>query len=481
MAVTNKKELDIRRNVNVFLQSGNVGGLTSSNYPMNISDVIMDSPNTEKGPTSYPVYPVNSVYDTYVVGVTGDYSNRVKTGDPVTIIRGEISNSYVVKSNLYNPDSDINLISLFVDRETTRTLDAFLGASGYNYASDDTFIVLNPCLEHSDDVSTLVSSFSCTVLPSLIDTFSLVVSWELDPIVKSTKLRWRSVPRNYSISTLDFYVGATGYYTEVPAAVVNSLTGRSAIVQLKASVYEINLADGGTGYSYASAQVVGDGSGASLSVSLSGTSVSSVNVDLGGTGYSYAPRVILSGDGYGASVSNVVMEINTVETVQQGGGYLTSPSVTVDPTYLAGTASVIYSTLSLANEGRVDYIRLDNGGSGYTGASVIVTGSHLSDESTAVVTVEDGVIKKIDVTYGGHGYTAASVAVVPDGTGSGATAAANIDIYSKWVYEDALYTEKTITIDNFHKNIPYEIQILASADDKFRGTAKYSKSFTFQY
>ena len=66
-------------------------------------------------------------------------------------------------------------------------------------------------------------------------------------------------------------------------------------------------------------------------------------------------------------------------------------------------------------------------------------------------------------------------------TGTGASAIANIDLYSKWVYQDINYLDKYVTLKGFNYNIPYEIEILASQDPQFRGLLKYTNTSHFLY
>jgi hypothetical protein len=192
--------------------------------------------------------------------------------------------------------------------------------------------------------------------------------------------------------------------------------------------------------------------------------------------------VVITGDGTGGQASVNKIIINGLNVIQTGGGYMSTPIVTVDDIYLITGGVEIQATLELKNAGRVDYFRVIDGGSGYTGASVSVSGSGSSDEATGTPIIKDGIITDIIVNYNGNDYVSASVAISPYGTGgTGASAIANVDIYSEWVYESPMYEEKEITLTGFKYNIPYEIQILASIDQKFIGENKYSTSIPFQY
>jgi len=478
---TNTKKVDLKRSINSAIQTGNLpDGATVSKFPIHKADVSLGNPNVIGGPTAYPQYPLNTLTEGYIVGLTGDFRDRILTGSFFTIGRGNIRKTYSVKSNIYEPLSDQTTLSLFTSRENISPLDEFIGSTGYPVPSADSFLILNSTLEASKPSPSLLVNFSHKLYLTLTDTFSLEATWETVPSVKATRLRWRSVPRMRNVSNLSFSVTTPGYYTEIPSASIVSTTGRSAQIQLSGEVFGVNLGAGGTGYTTASAYAFGgNGTGASFSVGLSGSSVDTITVISGGT-YTSAPNVVITGDGAGATVSSLVMLINGVQTLQQGGNYLSAPSVVVDTNYLVSTEVEVQSSLSLDNGGRVDYIRILDGGSGYTGASVSISGGTVN--ANAIASIIDGKISDIKVVYEGIGYTAASVTITPTGTGgTGASAYANVDLYSEWHYENPLYLEKTKLISGLKTNVPYEIQILVSEDERFRGSIKYSDSFYFQY
>ena len=478
---TNIVNVDLNRSINSAIQTGNLpSGASVSKYPIHKADVSLGNPNVIGGPTAYPKYPMNTLTEGYVIGLTGDFRDKILTGDPLTVGRGSVRSPYTVKNTIYNPSTNQTTLSLFSTRETVKPLDSFVGASGYPVPSPDAFLILNSETEISDRIPSLLKSFDYKLYLASTDTFSLLVNWEIDPSVKATRLRWRSLPRQETVSTLSFSVTTPGYYTEIPTATVISSTGRSAKIQLLGEVYQINLGTGGTGYSSASAYAIGGGTGASFSVGLSGGAVDTITVTAGGN-YSSSPSIVITGNGTGANVSSLVMEVTGVQILQQGGNYLSAPSVLVDSNYLVSTEAQITSFLSLENRGRVDYVKIISGGTGYTGASISIVGGS-GGTATGTATVTNGEITDIKVTYGGLGYTAASVTITPTGTGgTGASAYANVDLYSNWQYEDPLYLVKTKTISGLKTNVPYEIQILVSEDDEFRGKIHYSDSYYFQY
>lgn len=476
------------------LQTGTIPtGVTSSGskYPINVPDVSIDDPNYFYGPTHTPFVSMLSVTSNFNVRLDGDWSGKIKTGDPIEIVRGSIRNEYSIRTSVFDPGATCTNLSLSNLPGVVQLLDSFIGSTGYDNPSYDSYIALARAQEspNSPDFS-LVKSFSVQMVPDENpDTFSLNTSWKVDPSVKATRMRWRSVPRNSSVSSLSFAVSSQGIYSQLPSATVQSSSGRKAEIQITGSLVAVGVSAGGTGYTSAFAYSVGGGgTGASFSVSISSGQVNGISVVAGGTGYSSLPSLVIVGDGSGASAQVSQIITSGVNIVQQGGNYLSVPTVAVSSQFLVGlTASQITASLSLSNQGRVDYLRVLNSGAGYTGASVGITGSLYFDNATAVAEIEDGSITNIRLTYSGHGYNGSTaspiVSISATGTGgSGASAIANVDIYSKWVYESpSSFNEFSRVLSGFKYNVPYEIEILASQDQYFRNLVKYVQNTNFQY
>lgn len=80
------------------------------------------------------------------------------------------------------------------------------------------------------------------------------------------------------------------------------------------------------------------------------------------------------------------------------------------------------TTITAIDTGMVDVVIVDEGGTGYTTASVTLTGGGGSG-ATATATILDGVIVAIEVTDAGTGYTSApTVGITGDGSGATGTA-----------------------------------------------------------
>ena len=485
---TNIKTLNVDRVIRDSIQTGTIPvGVTASDskYPLNTSDVIYGNPNGVH--SLYPLYPVDEVREDFTIKVTGDWSNGIKTGDPVMIKRGNVKNLYTVRKSVYDSVTNTDTITLFSTRDDVKSLDAFLGSTGYPLVADDTFVLFNRGVESPNNRNQLLRSFNYKMSATDSDTFSLNTSWDIDPTVKATRLRWRSTPRVEHKSTLNFSIGTVGTYKDVPSVKLNSNSGRSANVILKSSISGAYIGPTSRGAGYTTADIIltsVGGTGVSLSPNIIGGEIVSVSILAVGSGYTSYPEITITGDGIGAQIDYLLFEINDIVCTDQGGDYLSVPEIVVDQTSLLMPSSkvVINCTLSLANTGSVDYIRVLNGGSGYTGASVSITGSSTSQNATATATIIDGSITSVKVLDGGRGYTGASASILPIGlSGAGAVLSANVDLYSEWVYEDIVYTDKKKVISGFKTNLPYEIQIITSSDEMFRGLVKYSDSYTFQY
>jgi hypothetical protein len=483
---TSTVKLSIDTAVNVSLENGTIPSGVSgpgAKYPIDAAGVSIFDPNDLYGPTYSPYVNIEQVFDTYKVQINGDWTGKVRAGDVVQVSRGTLDGEYTVQTVYANSLTSKTLLSFSTTRDVVSLLTPFIGLTGYPSASSDVFLKLSRRVENPNTSSTLLRNFYVTLQDDKTrsDGFNATVYWDVDPSVAVTRIRWRSVPRSTVTSTLYFNVLTQGYYSQIPRATLISNTGRSGQVRLSGSVNTVSVATGGSGYSTAYAIASGGGgTGASFSVSLSGNSVSSIAVTTGGTGYTSVPTVTIYGNGSGASASVSVMRVNGASVAQQGGNYLTGPTVSVDSTYLVGAPVVIGSTVSIANMGRIDYVRVVDGGTGYTGASIGIAGGSVNATATAEIT--DGVITNIILNTSGYGYTASSVTITPSGlSGSGASAVANIDLYSQWVYESPETSSKSKTISGLKYNIPYEIEILVSQDELFRGVMKYSEPLFFQY
>lgn len=104
--------------------------------------------------------------------------------------------------------------------------------------------------------------------------------------------------------------GGTAYGESDYVLVADNFTGSGATVELDitAGVLSVDSFTGGTGYSVGSIIVVGDGTGAELTPTLTGGVLSGVTVVSGGTGYTWAKAFVFSS--VAAAAGTIVLEPN---------------------------------------------------------------------------------------------------------------------------------------------------------------------------
>lgn len=138
-----------------------------------------------------------------------------------------------------------------------------------------------------------MSGLQYYVLTSSNDVFKCLsnnngsVSTEEPTIINtntSDGYKWRWL---YNIPTQTFNKFSTS--THIPVLDITS-------TPVEGEITRVDIINGGSGYAYASVNIVGNGTGAVAAVTLSGGSISSVVITNQGSGYTYAEAVI-TGDG----------------------------------------------------------------------------------------------------------------------------------------------------------------------------------------
>jgi hypothetical protein len=260
-------------------------------------------------------------------------------------------------------------------------------------------------------------------------------------------------------------------------------------VVLNGSVYEINITDGGTGYTSAPTVVVtgGGGSGFVGGTVMRGTSVSKVVISNSGDDYTSIPLVHFGSSWtasttysvgqqiyYGVNLYTVTTAGTTgttapshtsgavangtatltwvgnpatgVAVLKYGSGYSSLPNVQIQPVsggagaagYFVGVKSEA-KLLPILDAGQIVGVQIDDGGVGYTYANLTITG----DGTDALLTADlspgdidtlqantelltpDGRIMAYPIISGGFGYGSAPTVTV-DGDGTGAAATATV-------------------------------------------------------
>ncbi|MDD4242735.1 MAG: hypothetical protein PHG08_00345 [Bacilli bacterium] len=195
--------------------------------------------------------------------------------------------------------------------------------------------------------------------------------------------------------------------------------------------------------------IVGDGVGATATAVLTGTSITAITLTNGGTGYTTASiyftgtsdlccsaRAVL----YDNELSQVIIDstIDSISIIDPGVGYDSGLSTTIG---IIGDGIGAELTPVIKN-GSIISVVVDDSGEGYSYADLTVTGDGVDAELKAVLNVTNitgqsdtlqynvevlavnGSIESIIVTDGGSNYTSALVTIT--GNGSGALAEATI-------------------------------------------------------
>ena len=260
-------------------------------------------------------------------------------------------------------------------------------------------------------------------------------------------------------------------------------------IVLSGSVYEINISDGGEGYTSApTVQCIDEGTGFVGSCIMRGTSVSRVVILDSGESFADVPSVLFGTEWASTtsfSTGDQIFYSNRLYTVSTGGttgstapvhtsgtvangtaqltyvgrpasgtatlkfgsGYSSLPQITIQPVSGGSGAEAYFSSVKseaklipLLDGGQIVGVQIDDGGIGYTYANITVQG----DGDSAVLTADlspgdldtlqantelltpDGRIMAYEVISGGFGYGVPPTVII-DGDGTGAEAEAIVE------------------------------------------------------
>jgi len=185
---------------------------------------------------------------------------------------------------------------------------------------------------------------------------------------------------------------------------VRKLTGNPTH-DVNGEVDSITITAGGTGYtSIPTAAIVGDGTGAFATATISGGAVTGATITDAGSGYSFAFVAFTGGGGTNATGKVLLGDVDSLPALQSA----------VEGSAIAGT---------------VDRIVLNSGGLDYATGDVVisVTGDGTGAEAAAYVNASTGALTSIAVTNHGQDYSYASIVITNTiAPGTGATARAVI-------------------------------------------------------
>ena len=191
------------------------------------------------------------------------------------------------------------------------------------------------------------------------------------------------------------------------------------------AVTGINITNSGTDYDAANPPVLsitgGGGTGAAASVVVDG-SLYEVEVLNGGSGYTSSPLVsIVGGGGSGAAATAIITKgvVSRILINQGGSGYTSQPLITI----VGGGGTGATATASV--RGPIKSVSIDAGGSSYTEKPSVLLSSGSGAVAQAIV--NDGRIISAAIISAGSGYTTAPEITI-QGDGFGAIARATIDV-----------------------------------------------------
>ena len=196
---------------------------------------------------------------------------------------------------------------------------------------------------------------------------------------------------------------------------------------------------------------------ATMTATVTAGIITDITITDGGTGYTYATLTVSDSTGSGAELT-VDLSVGDIDTLQ----------ATVELT---------------AVDGAIHNIKVEDGGSGYTGTPTVVITGDGTGATASVTLVGTGVVDKVTMTSIGSGYTYAT-AVISGGGGTGAVFRPIISPKgghgSNSIYElgsSALSLYTTISIDknqDFTLNNDYRQLGIIKNPTEYGSTARYT-------
>ena len=235
------------------------------------------------------------------------------------------------------------------------------------------------------------------------------------------------------------YGGITGITINNPgkgydAAVIPNIeitggggSGAQAKVVVNGSLYEIDVTNGGTGYTSSPliSIVGGGGFGATATAVITNGTVSKILVGSPGQEYTSQPTISISGGGgTGATATASVRgPIKSISITNAGSDYTSSPSVILN----SGTGAVAQPIII---NGRIVSIAIIASGSGYTTPPrVVINGSGYGAVAKAIIGTfgeDKGKVLGITVENRGIGYTTGTTTIRLEAIGELANFTANV-------------------------------------------------------
>lgn len=233
-----------------------------------------------------------------------------------------------------------------------------------------------------------------------------------------------------TVSSVQLAFSGDGYSQNDMLLISGGITTSNAYIRVVCidsigAIISYTLESGGT---YTSPPVLdfnlvvgGTGTGASFNVFLG---VSAADIDSGGHGYIVPPIITIDPPTLNPGVQSICQALLTGNSVSSfqfvtiGSGYINIPNISISN----GSGCEVVANLTptvLSN------IIINNGGSGYSFANVVVSGGGFANVAVANATVVGGSVSNIDLLFPGIAYTSVPFINIV-GDGSGALASANL-------------------------------------------------------
>ena len=209
-------------------------------------------------------------------------------------------------------------------------------------------------------------------------------------------------------------------------------SGARATVTVDGSITEIDITDGGSGYTGIPlvSIVGGNGQGAAATAIVSQGRVTQIIVTSPGTGYTSRPVITISGGGGAGATAEAKVRgpIKQAVITNAGSDYSDKPLISLS----SGEGAVAQAIIS---NGRIISIAIVNAGGGYTTApNVIIGGTGFGAKARAIIDTDGenaGRVTRIEIINRGIGYTSGTTTIDLVSVGSGALFDAEV---FQWTY-----------------------------------------------
>ena len=231
---------------------------------------------------------------------------------------------------------------------------------------------------------------------------------------------------------IDITDGGAGY-TSVPTVTAFGGSGSGIVVVpsiANGAIVDLQVTNPGTGYLPGeTVQFAFSGGGtdssAILEATISAGAIGSIELVAGGSSYSGGPYALgfSGGGGTGAAGTYTISGgvVTSIELTSGGSGYTGTPTISFPSGGGTGAAAV-----ALVGGGSVTGVNVINGGTNFIGTPTITFTGGGGTGAEGTVTLSGGAISGVTITDGGSGYTSAPAITVETGLNNAAAATASL-------------------------------------------------------